>query len=218
MARVCSKCGVALDANQGFCNLCGTAWNAGQPVAAGPTRSGAQKPILIGGGILLVLGLGAGGWLYARNHVKTAPVVAESQPKGAAGVAHTSSSDAASKMKPCSLVSKEEMEQILGFKLKDLAVEQLTCQYRNDEGYMVEVETTWQRGKEAMDQAKIYNAPAFDMVPDLGDEAFFQAAGVMHVRKGDVYLIINSRVFPTPRETETLIANKALASLSKAGL
>ncbi len=218
MARVCSKCGVALETNQGFCSQCGAAWNGGQTVAAGPAPSGAQKPILIGLGILLVLGLGAGGWLYARNHVKATPIVAASQPKRATGIAHTSSSDAASKMKPCSLVSKEEMELILGFKLKDLAVEQLTCQYRNDEGYMVEVETTWQGGKEAMDQAKIYNAPTFDMVPDLGDEAFFQAAGVMHVRKGDVYLIINSRVFPTPRETETLIANQALASLSKIGL
>lgn len=51
------------------------------------------------------------------------------------------------------------------------------------------------------------------MVPDLGDEAFFQAAGVMHVRKGDVYVIINSRVFPNARETETLIANQVLARL-----
>ena len=218
MTKVCSKCGVALDANQGFCNQCGTAWNPGPTVAGAPARSSALKPILIAVGILLVLGMVAGGWVYARNHVKAAPAVAESRPQRAAGLVHTSSSDAASKMKPCSLVSKEDMEQILGVKLKDLAVEQLTCQYRNDEGYMVEVETTWQGGKEAMDQAKIYNAPTFDMVPDLGDDAFFQAAGVMHVRKGDVYIIINSRVFPTPRETETIIANKALASLSKAGL
>ena len=116
-------------------------------------------------------------------------------------------------MKACSLVSKEEMEQIMGFRLKDVAVEQLTCQYRNDEGYMVEVETTWRGGKEAMDSAKIYNAGLFDPVPGLGDEAFFQAAGVMHVRKNDVYLVINSRVFPNARETETLIANKALAGL-----
>jgi hypothetical protein len=36
---------------------------------------------------------------------------------------------------------------------------------------------------------------------------------VMHVRKGDVYLVINSRVFPNERDTETLIARKALDNL-----
>ena len=174
-----------------------------------------SKPILIAVAVLLVLGVGAGGWLYIRQHVKAASE-STAPPMHTAGIAHISTSDAASKMKPCSLVSKEEMEQILGIKLKDLAVEQLTCQYRNDEDYMVEVETTWQGGKEAMDQAKVYNGTTFDVIPGLGDDAFFQAAGVMHVRKGDVYIIINSRVFPTPRETETLIANKALTKLASA--
>jgi hypothetical protein len=217
MTNICSKCGVALDAIQGFCNLCGTAWTAGPTVASGPARSGVLKPLLIGVVVLLVLAVGAGGWLYARNHARPVSEVATARPIPAAGIAHASSSDAASNMKSCSLVSKEEMEQILGLKLKDLAAEQLTCQYRNDEGYMVEVETTWQGGKEAMEQAKIFNTSTFDLIPDLGDDAFFQAAGVMHVRKGDVYMIINSRIYPTPRETETLIANKALSSLAKAG-
>jgi hypothetical protein len=213
MATICSKCGVALDPTQGFCNHCGTAGNTAQ--AAPVTGGGALKPILIAVGILLVAGMGAGGWLYARNHDKPVPPVEAKQAKAVTGGAPTSSSDAASKMKACSLVTKEEMEQILGAKLKDLAVDQLTCQYRNDEGYMVELETTWEGGKEAMASAKIYNASLFDPVPELGDEAYFQAAGVMHVRKGDVYMIINSRIYQNPRETETLIAAKALARLAR---
>ena len=209
MTKICSKCGGTLDENQSFCNHCGTAWTA--PAA----KSGALKPILIAVGILLVAGLGAGGWLYMKNHVKLNPAVEASRLNGITGGAPTSTNAAASKMKACSLVTKEEMEQILGSKLKDLAVDQLTCQYRNDEGYMVEVETTWQGGRDAMDSAKVFNANLFDPVPELGDEAYFQAAGVMHVRKGDVYMIINSRIYQNPRETETLIAGKALASLLK---
>jgi hypothetical protein len=202
---------VALDAGQSFCSRCGAVWNASAPVAA----SGPLKPILIAVGILLVAGMGAGGWLYARNHDRPVPAVEAKQAKGVTGGAPASSSDSASKMKACSLVTKEEMEQILGSKLKDVAVEQMTCQYRNDEGYSVDLETTWEGGKEAFASAKVYNAPVFDLVSDLGDEAFFQAAGVMHVRKGDIYMIVNSRIYQNPRETETLIANKALASLLK---
>ena len=209
MTKICNKCGGALDANQSFCNQCGTAWTA--PA----TKGAALKPILIAVGILLVAGIGAGGWLYTRNQVKPVPAVEGTRSNGITGGAPTSTNAAASKMKACSLVTKEEMEQILGSKLKDVAVDQLTCQYRNDEGYMVELETTWQGGREAMDSAKTYNAILFDPVPDLGDEAYFQAAGVMHIRKGDVYMIINSRIYQNPRETETLIGDKALASLLK---
>ena len=81
MPRTCSKCGVALDAGQSFCSRCGAVWNASAPVAA----SGPLKPILIAVGILLVAGMGAGGWLYARNHDRPVPAVEAKQAKGVTG-------------------------------------------------------------------------------------------------------------------------------------
>jgi hypothetical protein len=153
----------------------------------------------------LVLGAIAGGaWFYSTGHMK------QISPAAAAVLA---TGDAAAKSKPCSLVSKEDMEKILGIKIKELATTETICQYRNDEGYSADIDTTWQGGKEAMESAKTYNANVMEKVSGLGDDAFFQAAGVMHVRKGDVYLVINSRVFPNERDTETLIARKALDNL-----
>jgi hypothetical protein len=85
MTKLCSKCGVAMDATQGFCNLCGTAWTAGPTVASGPARSGVLKPLLIGVVVLLVLAVGVGGWLYARNHARPVSEVATARPMPAAG-------------------------------------------------------------------------------------------------------------------------------------
>jgi hypothetical protein len=82
-----------------------------------------------------------------------------------------------------------------------------------DDTHEATVETTWSGGREAMADAKKFNGETMRAVPGLGDEAYFQAAGVMHVRQGDVYLVVDSRVYPNDEETETSIVRKALARL-----
>jgi hypothetical protein len=170
------------------------------------------KAVLIVCSIFLFAGIAGGAWwVYSSRQTKQTSVAVVVP--AAAATAVPATGDTAAKSKPCSLVSKEDMEKILGIKIKELATTETICQYRNDEGYSADIDTTWQGGKEAMESAKTYNANVMEKVSDLGDDAFFQAAGVMHVRKGDVYMVINSRVFPNERDTETLIARKALDNL-----
>jgi hypothetical protein len=165
------------------------------------------KSILLVCCILALAGIAGGAWwVYSVGRSKETSAATLPALVPATG-------DAAAKSKPCSLISKEDMEKILGIKIKELATTETICQYRNDEGHSADVDTTWQGGKEAMESAKTYNANVMEKVSGLGDDAFFQAAGVMHVRKGDVYMVINSRVFPNERDTETLIARKALDNL-----
>jgi hypothetical protein len=225
MTKSCSQCGAVIGANQGFCDRCGNASTsaASAGVLVTPAKAGGSgKLILIVCCVFLLAGIAGGAWFYSSGHARqvSAPALppasnaAISTPQASAVPGDGSATgDAAAKSKPCSLVSKEDMEKILGIKIKELATTETICQYRNDEGYSADVDTTWQGGKEAMESAKTYNANVMEKVSDLGDDAFFQAAGVMHVRKGDVYLVINSRVFPNERDTETLIARKALDNL-----
>lgn len=167
-----------------------------------------RKGILAVCCVLLLAGVAGGAWwVYSKGHSK------ETSAADGLPAVLPATGDAAAKSKPCSLVSKEDMEKILGIKIKELATTETICQYRNDEGYSADIDTTWHGGKEAMESAKTYNANVMEKVSGLGDDAFFQAAGVMHVLKGDVYLVINSRVFPNERDTETLIARRALDSL-----
>ncbi len=208
MTISCSKCGAAVEAANGFCTGCGAA------ASIAPAKPGGKsKPILIAVCILALVCTAGEAWVYARVPAKPAAVITTVSAAVAPPASAVTATGDAGKSKLCSLVSKEEMEQILGIKLKELAATETTCQYKNDEGYSADIDIVWQGGKKAMDEAKTYNVNLFDPVANLGDEAFFQAAGVMHVRRGDVYLVINSRVFPNERETETRIASKALANM-----
>ncbi len=91
----------------------------------------------------------------------------------------------------------------------------LICAYFTEENTSAEVETTWTGGKAAFAQVKGFNsAPGlFDPVAGIGDEAYMQAAGVLHVLKGDTYVVVSSRSYPNEQETESAIARKAMEKL-----
>jgi hypothetical protein len=125
---------------------------------------------------------------------------------------------AAGKTRVCSLISLQEMENILGGKVRKVVSTATTCEYRTSADHAVEIESTWQGGKNAMAAAKIYNTGVFSLVPDLGDETYFQAAGIMHARRGDVYIVINARVWENARDVETRIARRALDRMAVPGM
>jgi hypothetical protein len=120
---------------------------------------------------------------------------------------------AAGKARVCSLISLQEMESILGGKVRKVVATATSCEYRTSADHAVEIESTWQGGKEAMAAARIYNAGVFSRIPDLGDETYFQAAGIMHARRGDVYIVINARAWENARDLETRIVRRALARM-----
>ena len=117
---------------------------------------------------------------------------------------------AAGKARVCSLISPQEMESILGGKVRKVVATATSCEYRTSADHAVEIESTWQGGRDAMAAARIYNAGVFSRVPDLGDETYFQAAGIMHARRGDVYIVINARAWENARDVETQIVRRAL--------
>jgi hypothetical protein len=257
MDKICAKCGKHLQADQGFCVDCGTAWtaNAGTsaPVAAQAPSSqqlppaaaatGSSKGMLVSIVVVaLLLALGGGGWLLAsRRNAQAAflvPPVAKSpaprsaaveaapggsqaavpaEPAAVAALAATAadSSAAAAASRPCSLVSQADMEQILGTRIVKITSNETTCQYFTDESRSAQIESTWTGGKQAMNEARGYNANPglFEPVSGIGDEAYMQAAGVLHVIKGDVYVVVNSREYPNEAQTESAIAVKAMEKL-----
>jgi hypothetical protein len=133
-----------------------------------------------------------------------------------AAPATAAASEAAANSKQCSLVTRAEMEQILGAKVVRVTADELTCSYFTDETRAATVDTTWTGGKQAIAEVKGFNdGPGlFEPVPGLGDEAYMQAAGVMHVLKADTYLVVNARAYVSDHlETESAIARKALARI-----
>jgi hypothetical protein len=131
---------------------------------------------------------------------------------------NVAANEAAAKAQVCSVVSKTDIEQILGKPVREIVATNASCQYRTNFEHFVEIESTWKGGKEAMAAAKIYNAGLFSAIPRLGDESYFQAAGITHVRKGDVYFVINARAYQNSKETEVKIAQKLVEHISASKL
>ena len=126
---------------------------------------------------------------------------------------NVAANEAAAKAQVCSVVSKTDIEQILGRPVREIVATDSSCQYRTNFEHFVEIESTWKGGKEAMAAAKIYNAGLFSAIPRLGDESYFQAAGITHVRKGDVYFVINARAYQNSEETEVKIARRLVENM-----
>lgn len=211
------------------------------PAASAPqaAKGGPSKPLFISLFVILTLVvLGGGGWLLAsrpnapqlkaavppppaKNQASAAtsttrPAASPSDPSNAVAALITPATDtAAAASKPCSLVSRTEMEQILGMKVVNITSTEAGCSYFTDATMSVDIDSTWTGGREAMAAARGYNANPglFEPVPGIGDEAFMQAAGVLHVREGDVYLTINARQYPNEAESENAMARKAVEKL-----
>lgn len=123
--------------------------------------------------------------------------------------------EASANAKPCSLVTRAEMEAILGLKIVKLTADESNCQYYTDETSSVVIETTWTGGKAMFLQMKgFHSAPdPPDPVTGIGDDGYFPVTQVLHVLKGDTYVAVNARVYPNPLETESAIARKAMERL-----
>ena len=173
--------------------------------------------------VIAVLAIGivlAAAGHYRRNRVAGAnarqpyaePVTvrAGADDEGVIPAENVAASAAAGKARVCSLISPQEMESILGGKVRKVVATATSCEYRTSADHAVEIESTWQGGRDAMAAARIYNAGVFSRVPDLGDETYFQAAGIMHARRGDVYIVVNARAWENAREVETRIVRGAL--------
>jgi hypothetical protein len=195
--------------------------------------------------VFLIAGVTLAGWLYLRTRsrgltpglttattskistttrttaIATPPIPTPGDPAststapGATPAAEEAASDAAAASKQCSLVSRAEMENILGLKVVKVSTTEQTCSYFTDAVLSAEVETTWTGGKAAIAQVKGFNGEPglFVPVPGIGDEAYLQAAGVLHVLKGDTYVVVNSREYPNGQEAENAIARKAMEKL-----
>jgi hypothetical protein len=121
----------------------------------------------------------------------------------------------AASSKQCSLITRAEMESILGAKIVKLTATEQTCAYFTDAERSAQVEATWSGGKEALGVTKGFNnsEDLFKPIPGIGDEAYFQAGGVLHFLKGNTYIVVNSREYPNELEIESAIARKIVANL-----
>jgi hypothetical protein len=211
---------------------------------AHPANGRSSKALLIVAIAVIALGLGIGGWLFMRSRaagtsvgtstasshitvpsstpasngaqvavVPGAPLASEAAPGDPPATA--ADTEAAAGSKPCSLLTRAEMETILGSKVVKVTTSELACNYFTDDTLSAGVETTWTGGKGAFAQVKGFNsAPGLsEPVPGIGDEAYMQAAGVLHVLKNDTYVVVNSRVYPNELKTESAIATKAMEKL-----
>lgn len=123
--------------------------------------------------------------------------------------------EAAASSKPCSLVTRGEMEKILGSKIVKVTNNEQSCSYFTDDKNSASVDTIWTGGKESYAQVKGFNsAPGLaEPVAGIGDQAYLQAAGVLHVLKGETYVVVNSRAYPNELATESAIARKIMEKL-----
>lgn len=123
----------------------------------------------------------------------------------------------AEKSKPCSVITRDEMGAILGKKIVKLTATEATCAYFTDADASAQVDTIWTGGKAALAEMKGFNSGEglLTVVPGIGDEAYSQAAGVLHVLKGDTYVVVNSREYPNELEIESAIARKILEKMKK---
>jgi hypothetical protein len=187
--------------------------------------------------VIVVIALGIGGWFLVRSQVAGTSVARTTAPSrktvtSSTPVQTTSNSapvavapgtppataadtEAAAGSKPCALLTRAEMETILGSKIVNVTTSDLTCNYFTDETLSAGVETTWTGGKGAFEQVKGFNsAPGLaEPVAGIGDEGYLQAAGVLHVRRHDTYVVVNSREYPNELKTESAIATMAMAKL-----
>lgn len=170
--------------------------------------------------VIVVLAVGvvlAAAGLYRRNRAAGAIARQPSAERGDIPDGSVAANEAAARTRVCSLISLQEMEDILGGRVRKVVATASTCEYRTSADRAVEIESTWQGGKDAMAAAKIYNAGVFSQIPDLGDETYFQAAGIMHARRGDVYIVVNARAWENAREVETRIVRRALDMMGVSG-
>jgi hypothetical protein len=147
--------------------------------------------------------------------------------EGSASYAESAGGSVGNRPAACSLISKAEMEGILGGPLAGIDAEErgykTTCTYLPAEGgyHYAEVTIEWEDAKSLMAGMR-FGSQVMGMdagfsvttpVEGLGDEAFILIGGVLNVRKGDVLIMIDLRMQGDAEEKGKEIARKVLARI-----
>lgn len=118
---------------------------------------------------------------------------------------------------PCSLVTKEEIESVLGESVAAGVADGDDCNYDAVKQGLASARISWLHGHAdaAMQGARsgIKMMNLGKPVEGLGDEAIFMAPGVLYVRKGDDLVTVNLVLAPNALDKTKTLAEKALSRL-----
>lgn len=139
---------------------------------------------------------------------------------------HDDAARAAGVLSPCDLVTREELERILGGRFADAERDGTTCTYPPVEGSMrfVEIDVAWSGGAEemaawrsgagmvdrALEAASGEDVDLQDDLAGLGDEALF-TMGMLQVRQGDAFFSLHA--FGSSEAGALTVARKILSRL-----
>jgi hypothetical protein len=116
----------------------------------------------------------------------------------------------------CSLITKDEMEAILGSRLLDTARSGARCTYRPSPGSFngATLDVEWEYGAAAMEGVRAASKNTGltpKAVTGLGDEAFTVGGEILYIRKGQVFLTLNAPL--ASLEQKKRIAQMAVAKI-----
>lgn len=163
--------------------------------------------------------------LLARERQVAATALARLPASTSTTVANAASSGASEKS-VCSMVTKGEMETILGGSLSHAVPSdtraQTACTYTGPGGRYAQVTVEWQGGESGMAgtdlAAKLMGEAAGTMkvttpVEGVGDEAKMLIGGVLNVRKGQALITVDLRMQENSEAKAKAIAQKVIAKL-----
>jgi hypothetical protein len=242
-AKFCSGCGAAFVKSVGKANAAAPVSVAPAPIAppapvgqpAKPPGSSAMKVVAVVLGAFVLMGLLAlGSCFYLGYRVKQKLKEVASASSGHSGGERSGTGDSgvtgrstsSSERSPCSLITKEEMSQVLATAFKEASADGSGCDYRgNQPTEWVRVEVDWtdadgqMKAMKVMDQFVAPNLGApkgfvmHERLP-VGDEAYFSAMGnLLMVRKKNTFFSIDLRFFPDAKTKGIALAQKALARI-----
>ena len=98
--------------------------------------------------------------------------------------AENAATGVAERSKPCSLVTRAEMEKILGIKVTHMTSTERICSYFTDGTSSADLETSWTGGKAEYAETKSFGGDPSQLqaIPAIGDEAYLHPSGVLHFR------------------------------------
>jgi hypothetical protein len=145
----------------------------------------------------------------------------------ASGQAIASTGSAPSSRSVCSMITKEQMETILGgplsFAVPSDTPAQTVCTYTGAGGRYAQVTVEWQGGESGMagsnlagalmNEATGGNVKASSSIEGLGDEATMIIGGVLNVRKGPALISIDLRMQRDYERKGRAIAEQVLAKI-----
>jgi zinc-ribbon domain len=210
VGKFCTRCGLPLAENNKFCNACGAATFSSSADATGAvptpsrrvmakatraTKSGSvlRKTVLL---LLIAVLVCDGVWLLIGYSARR---------KTLANLWRN----------PCTFVSKQEIEEVMGSSFERMEANPPACDYfTSGTPSWVRTEFHWGEGVAYMGvfrrTGKMFNM-SIKPVPGVGEEAYFDAAeNTFSVRKKDNALTIDLRFYPNALEKGKALAGKAL--------